>query len=285
MNTTPDGDFGPLTTDAVKTWQRRHALAVTGAVDAATWAALPPTQALAACGQKAQGTGVSRNCAHLQQGSTGLAVTVLQTALGIDVDGQFESGTTDAVQTAQADAHLTVTGFVGRSTWTAVGLSGTPACSDAEANGTEHQQAIAKQVTQLAGSLLSRPGTTENPVALAAVSFAKHQKGKPYQWGGVGPKSYDCSGLTSSSYAHAGVAIPRVANDQYDAGREVPLDHARAGDLLFYASDLTDPRTIYHVAMYVGHGKIIDAPQTGSFIDARPLWTPNLLPVAVRPGR
>ena len=63
----------------------------------------------------------------------------------------------------------------------------------------------------------------------------------------------------------------------------MPLDQAQQGDLLFYASDLTDPSTIYHVVMYAGEGNIIDAPYTGAFVGTRALWTRNLLPVAVRP--
>jgi len=78
--------------------------------------------------------------------------------------------------------------------------------------------------------------------------------------------------------------MPRVANDQYGAGEPVPLNRARAGDLVFYAADLTDPRSIYHVGMYIGRGKILDAPYTGAYIGVRRLWTAGLLPVAVRPA-
>jgi hypothetical protein len=163
----------------------------------------------------------------------------------------------------------------------------TPSPTGKPKHETKHEKAqrvIAAQVVLLAAALLDRPGTTKNPVALAALHFAKHQTGKPYKWGGVGPKAYDCSGLTMTAYDHAGITIPRVANDQYGAGKAVPLDHARAGDLVFHASDLTDPRSIYHVSMYVGDGMVLDAPHTGAFDGKRPLWTSSLLPVAVRPA-
>jgi hypothetical protein len=79
------------------------------------------------------------------------------------------------------------------------------------------------------------------------------------------------------------MALPRVAADQYGAGVAVPLNAARVGDLLFYATDLTRPSTIHHVVTYVGDGKVLDAPYTGAYVGIRPLWTQGLLPVAIRP--
>jgi peptidoglycan hydrolase-like protein with peptidoglycan-binding domain len=323
----PDGDFGPLTTAAVKAWQKRHDLDPTGAVDAATWDAMPARVSRVACGQQAHGSGVTATCAHLKAGASGLAVTVLQKAVDADVDGQFGPATAAAVQRAQTDAKLKASGVVGPATWAALGLTGTPVCqlkAASTAPGTTPTpapsaspspspspapssspvptpapspthltkkqrahlravQAIADQVTKLAAALLDHPGTSTDPVALKALAFADKQQGKPYQWGGDGPKSYDCSGLVMASYLHSGLTLPRVAADQYASAPTVPLDQAQQGDLLFYASDLTDPSTIYHVVMYAGGGDIIDAPYTGAFVGTRPLWTRNLLPVAVRP--
>jgi uncharacterized protein YycO len=138
-------------------------------------------------------------------------------------------------------------------------------------------------VARLAATLPAAPGTTTDPVALKMLAFATKQTGKPYAWGGAGPKAYDCSGLVMASYRAAGLTLPRVAADQYTVGSAVPLDQARQGDLVFYASDVTRPATIYHVAIYLGAGKVFDAPYTGAFVGSRPLWTHDLLPIAVRP--
>ena len=288
VGTRPDGDFGPHTAAAVRTWQRHHHLSPTGAVGPNTWAALPKDVALAACSRQVHGSGAAMTCSYLHEGSSGPAVKVLQARVRVGVDGAFGPLTRAAVVRAQRHAKLSGHGVVGPATWAALGLSGTPACRAVPphhvSQHTKAVRAIARQVVALAARLHDRRGRTTNAIALAALRFAKHQRGKPYQWGGVGPKGYDCSGLTMRAYAKAGVTLPRVANDQYGAGEPVVLSHARAGDLVFYAADLTDPRSIYHVAMYVGHGKLLDAPYTGAYVGIRPLWTAGLLPVAVRPA-
>jgi cell wall-associated NlpC family hydrolase len=267
-------------------------------VDAATWQALPADVAEAACSQQVHGSGVAATCAVLAQGARGPAVAVLQKEVGADNDGDFGPMTTTAVKAAQTKAKLPATGTVGADTWAALGLTGTPACmtqtpAQTAAQKAAHkqatadakaQQAIRDQVSKLAAALTDAAGTTSNPVALAALKFARAQTGKPYQWGGAGPASYDCSGLVMTSYLAAGITMPRVAADQYGAGTLVRLDQAQQGDLLFYASDLTKPSTIYHVVIYVGNGRILDAPHSGATVGTQALWTSGLLPVAVRPA-
>lgn len=243
---------------------------------------------MAACGDQAHGPGTAKTCAYLDQGSSSPAVKVLQAKVHVRVDGDFGPVTHAAVARAQRSAKLSGRGIAGPATWSALGLSGTPACTAVPRHElSRHEKAVravTREVDALAASLLRRPGRTDNPIALGALRFAMHQRGKPYKWGGVGPKSYDCSGLTMSAYARVGIALPRVANDQYGAGKPVPLSRARAGDLVFYADDVTNPRSIHHVAIYLGHGRVFDAPYTGAFIGPRPLWTEGLLPVAVRPA-
>ncbi len=108
--------------------------------------------------------------------------------------------------------------------------------------------------------------------ARAALLFALSQLGRPYEWGAEGPDSYDCSGLTQRAFASAGILIPRVAADQARVGQAVRLAELLPGDLVFYAYDTSDPATIHHVAMYVGGGLVIHAPQTGDVVRITPLW-------------
>jgi hypothetical protein len=127
--------------------------------------------------------------------------------------------------------------------------------------------------------------TAGAPVA-AAINYALAQLGKPYQWGATGPNSFDCSGLTLRAYQAAGITIPRVSRDQYQAGRHVPISQVTPGDLVFYthAEESTIPAGIGHVAIYLGSGRIIEAAHRGVPIRIASLQRPNLVPVATRPA-
>jgi cell wall-associated NlpC family hydrolase len=107
------------------------------------------------------------------------------------------------------------------------------------------------------------PTTTQ---ADKAVAFAYAQLGKPYQWGATGPASYDCSGLAQAAWAAAGVAIPRDTYEQWAALPHISSSAIEPGDLLYYDG-------IGHVAVYVGNGYIIDAPQTGMDVQKIPMGT------------
>ncbi len=112
-----------------------------------------------------------------------------------------------------------------------------------------------------------------------AVAFAYAQLGKPYLWGGTGPGAYDCSGLVQAAWAAAGVTIPRDTYQQWAALPHIATSAIMPGDLLFYDG-------IGHVAMYVGGGYIIDAPQTGMVIQKLPMndsWYASTFDGAARP--
>ena len=99
-----------------------------------------------------------------------------------------------------------------------------------------------------------------------AADWALTQLGKPYRWGAAGPGSYDCSGLAMEAWARAGVGLLHWTGYQWVSGPHVPLAGLRRGDLVFYAFDIADPATIHHVGIYLGHGLMVDAPYTGSFV-------------------
>jgi cell wall-associated NlpC family hydrolase len=117
-----------------------------------------------------------------------------------------------------------------------------------------------------------------------AANWALSQLGKPYQWGGAGPARYDCSGLTMVAWAHAGVQLLHYTGYQWQEGPHVPLSQLRRGDLLFYATNTSDPSTIHHVAIYIGNGMMVNAPYTGAFIRIDSMYQPGGLIGAVRPA-
>jgi cell wall-associated NlpC family hydrolase len=104
----------------------------------------------------------------------------------------------------------------------------------------------------------------------AALRAAESRQGLPYVWGAAGPASFDCSGLVQWSFAEAGVRMPRVAADQARTGPAVPVSQLAPGDLLFYHTDPTAPGYISHVAIYLGNGWMIQAPQPGLSVQIVP---------------
>ena len=90
-----------------------------------------------------------------------------------------------------------------------------------------------------------------------AVAFAYAQIGKPYSWGADGPDSYDCSGLTLAAWRQAGVELPHNARRQYGSTAHISRADLHPGDLIFYYGGIS------HVAMYIGGGKMIHAPEYG----------------------
>jgi peptidoglycan DL-endopeptidase CwlO len=127
------------------------------------------------------------------------------------------------------------------------------------------QQAAQRDVAQ----------TSSGPTSDAeqAVAFARAQIGKPYQWGATGPDSYDCSGLTMSAYASAGVTIPRTSRSQWTIGTHIDsMADLVAGDLVFYGDTAS---TIHHVGLYVGDGLMIEAPFTGETVRTASINRPD----------
>lgn len=142
------------------------------------------------------------------------------------------------------------------------------------------QLAAARQAALQAGFV----DVAASPVAQAAINAASTQLGKPYVYGGSGPDVWDCSGLTQWAYRQAGVNLPRTAAEQYLAvAAKVPLGQLEPGDLLFWATDLSNPATIHHVAIYLGNGQMIAAPHTGTVVQVQPVYLDGYYG-AVRPG-
>ncbi|MFC7309427.1 NlpC/P60 family protein [Streptomyces monticola] len=111
-----------------------------------------------------------------------------------------------------------------------------------------------------------------------AVEYATAQIGKPYQWGAEGPRSYDCSGLTSEAWIDAGRTIPRTSQEQWRQLPRIGVEDMRPGDLIIYNKDAS------HVGMYIGDGAIVHAPRPGRDITIAGAGSMPILGV-VRPDK
>ena len=104
-----------------------------------------------------------------------------------------------------------------------------------------------------------------------AVAEATRQLGKPYEWAGAGPDTFDCSGLTMWAWAAAGVQLSHSAEYQFSETERVDLADLRPGDLVFFG----DP--IHHVGIYVGGDTMIEAPHTGAVVRYGTIWRADLV--------
>jgi peptidoglycan DL-endopeptidase CwlO len=103
--------------------------------------------------------------------------------------------------------------------------------------------------------------------AAVAVKTAYAQLGDPYVWGAAGPSSFDCSGLTMYSWNAAGVSLPHSSSAQYGSVQHVAISDLQPGDLVFYYSPIS------HVGIYIGGGRIIDAPYPGLSVHISGLYS------------
>ena len=158
-------------------------------------------------------------------------------------------------------------------------------CANGAAGGTDvpaavfaynHDDAYVAEVLSLAGTFeqVAPPVVSTSTVGATAVAWALAQVGTPYIWGGETPGvGFDCSGLVQAAYNVAGVALPRVAQEQFDATPALTQGTVlQPGDLVFFG---TGPRDVSHVGLYIGvqagRTMMVDAPHTGSSSSRRGL--------------
>jgi cell wall-associated NlpC family hydrolase len=140
-------------------------------------------------------------------------------------------------------------------------------------------------------------GEPTGSVVERAIAAAKSQRGLPYSWGGGnagGPTwgippdtdvfGFDCSGLTEYAYAQAGVRIGGTSREQYWRFRDrtVAAGDLQPGDLVFWG-ETADHTSIYHVALYIGGGQVVQAPQSGDVVRISAMWFGSDYYGAVRP--
>ncbi|GAA4511019.1 NlpC/P60 family protein [Actinoallomurus oryzae] len=152
----------------------------------------------------------------------------------------------------------------------------------AHAVGKSAAQAVPRNAREAARSVR---GSSLGAVAARA---ALRWLGTPYSWGGgnaSGPTlgiaqgahtvGFDCSGLVTYAWARAGVPLTHYATAQYNAGPHPTRDQLRPGDLVFFAHNPADPKTIHHVGIYIGGGQMVEAPFTGARVRISNAFRPD----------
>ena len=128
----------------------------------------------------------------------------------------------------------------------------------------------------------SAPSYSGGGGASTAIATAQSYLGVPYVWGGESYGGVDCSGLTMLAWGSAGVDLPHLSRAQYSYGTHVPIGSMEAGDLIFWSSNGTQSG-IYHVAIYLGGGQMIEAPTFGVPVRITGVYSwGSIMPYAVR---
>ncbi|MFJ8886677.1 C40 family peptidase [Streptomyces sp. NPDC102402] len=134
----------------------------------------------------------------------------------------------------------------------------------------------ASALTFAVGTTMLAPGFVNDAEAAAhsatALKVAASKKGAPYRWGATGPHRFDCSGLTLYSFKKAGKKLPRTAQQQYNKTRHISRSQRKRGDLVFFHAG----RSVYHVGIYAGSGKIWHSPKTGAVVRLERIWSGNV---------
>lgn len=97
-----------------------------------------------------------------------------------------------------------------------------------------------------------------------AARFALHEVGVPYRWGGESPSGFDCSGLVRWSYLHVGIDLPHSSYALFEQGRRVSPGRMQPGDIVFFDG-------LGHVGLYVGGGRMVHAPYSGTDVQVASL--------------
>ncbi len=234
--------------EALKGVKGRAALSLSGAAQAVQRSAFPAAyakweaDALRLLGQ----SGV--------QGS--LPYPVSKPFAGLDIDGSM-----GALDTAQ-------------QTPGAAGVSEDKVAPAAPGAGAATEDVSAPaQPAEVDESAIKKLMDTEFPAVGSHVSgirgkliqAAQQSLGTPYVWGGAAPGGFDCSGLIYYWYNRLGVKVPRVSEDQAQIGNRVDIDQLAPGDFVVFGNDA------HHIAIWLGNGRILEAPHTGLNVRIRKL--------------
>lgn len=135
--------------------------------------------------------------------------------------------------------------------------------SRVDALSPEDRQVWIEKDGPVAFSLEGITGT--NPVGMSALEAALSKIGSPYEWGGIGPSAFDCSGLMYWAYQQQGITIPRTSGAQMAGGTPISREELQPGDIVGYYAGAS------HVGMYAGNGMIVHASDYGIPVQVVPL--------------
>ena len=167
-----------------------------------------------------------------------------------------------------------VRGFVARQYLN----TGDEVTAQVNTTGEDHYQTAKEIITPEENQALyytltsTKEGTPNGAVRESILEYASQFIGNPYVWGGTSlTEGADCSGFVQQIYKAYGYELPRVAQDQSQYGTQIPVEDAQPGDLIFYAK----AGHVYHVVMYAGDGKTIEAANTKAGIISGTVNTEN----------
>jgi hypothetical protein len=225
---------------------------------------------------------------------------------GLTVDGRTEPGSPNALLSLRGTSYLVVLqeavvpgskpGVVGLRAYVGQAEHGLPAGSQilvglARADAPKPEAAakagpepfwvlgVAPPVSSDATSA-ALPGVPDpfaalqpsSPIGERAVALAEHYLGVPYVWAGADPSGFDCSGLVMFVYRQLGISLPHFSGSQWYSGNHVAVEDLAPGDLVFFDMGANGPG---HVGIYIGEGKFIEAPHTGSVVRISNLIDPS----------
>lgn len=154
-----------------------------------------------------------------------------------------------------------------------VAAARTASATPAVATAVDRYPAVTAPVVASAPAEVAAPEAVAAPAAAPLgqriLEVADDYAGVPYVYGGTTPAGFDCSGYTGWVYRELGIALPRIANDQFRASTRISGADAVPGDLVFM---LNGSGRAYHVGIYAGGGQMWDAPRTGKPVQLRAIW-------------
>ncbi|WP_332628502.1 peptidoglycan-binding protein [Halalkalibacter flavus] len=282
------GQFGRITENAVRDFQRANNLVVDGIVGPQTLSRLlnqpVPAQTTNYNPQlpktqernqqtKSEPTKSVQTSTSLRVGSRGTAVTNLQSALrsvGIfnqEPTGYYGDVTATAVRNFQRVHNLTVDGIAGPNTLRKL--------NEVATNKPSQSTAKAPSTTQTKQVSNTKSSTSSAALVTNLVAEAANQIGVPYLWGGTTTRGFDCSGFTQFVFKQQGISIPRTVAQQWNSGRSV--SKPAVGDMVFFETYQKGPS---HNGIYIGNNQFVHSgSSTGVAIASmdNPYWKQRYL--------